>query len=112
MVGHTGNYKAAIEAIEVLDECMGQLIQKCKESNISILITADHGNSDQMVYEDGTPHTSHTGAPVPFCIVHPSLENKKLEQKIDGPALMDVAPTVLTMMGIALPEEFTGRSVL
>jgi 2,3-bisphosphoglycerate-independent phosphoglycerate mutase len=111
MVGHTGNYKAAIEAIEVLDECMGQLIQKCKESNISILITADHGNSDQMVYEDGTPHTSHTGAPVPFCIVHPSLENKKLEQKIDGPALMDVAPTVLTMMGIDLPEEFTGRSV-
>ncbi len=111
MVGHTGKYDAAVKAIEVLDECMGRVIEKCKKNNIALLITADHGNSDQMVYEDGTPHTSHTGAPVPFCVVHPSLENMKFEQRVENPALMDVAPTILTMMGIALPKEFTGQSV-
>lgn len=111
MVGHTGKYEAAVKAIEVLDECMAKVIEKCNQNNVALLITADHGNSDQMVYEDGTPHTSHTGAPVPFCVVHPSIENKKFEQRVKDPALMDVAPTILTMMGIELPKEFTGQSV-
>ncbi|MCO4793160.1 MAG: 2,3-bisphosphoglycerate-independent phosphoglycerate mutase [Bacteriovoracaceae bacterium] len=111
MVGHTGNYQAAVEAIEALDKCMGEIIQKCESKNIALLVTADHGNSDQMVYEDGTPHTSHTGAPVPFCLVHPKLKNKSLKQKVEQPSLMDVAPTVLTMLGIDLPSEFTGKSI-
>src|SRR5690606_19624141 len=61
MVGHTGVYEAAIKAIEAVDACVGKLWEVCQRKGVTMAITADHGNSDQMVYEDGTPHTSHTG---------------------------------------------------
>lgn len=112
MVGHTGNYQASIKALETLDQCVKTLIDSAFQKDISVMITADHGNSDQMVYEDESPHTSHTGAPVPFCLLHPSLKNKK-DVKIgekDG-ALMDVSPTILYVMGLEFPPSFEGKSL-
>jgi 2,3-bisphosphoglycerate-independent phosphoglycerate mutase len=110
MVGHTGNYEAAVKAIEVLDLCVGRLKKVCAEKNILMLLCADHGNSDQMTYEDGSPHTSHTGAPVPFSAFHPLLKNEKIKTYNDK-ALMDVATTVLHGMGIEKPKEFTGETI-
>ncbi|MDH5581036.1 MAG: 2,3-bisphosphoglycerate-independent phosphoglycerate mutase, partial [Bdellovibrionales bacterium] len=107
MVGHTGNYEAAKKCIEVLDECVGELIKKCDENSISFLLTADHGNSDQMVHPDGSPHTAHTKAKVPCCLFHPKLKGVKLKS-IEGGALKDVAPTLLSMMGVPIPPQFEG----
>ncbi|MFN8370285.1 MAG: 2,3-bisphosphoglycerate-independent phosphoglycerate mutase [Bacteriovoracaceae bacterium] len=111
MVGHTGNYEAAVKAIEALDNCVGQLMKKCEENGIAVIVTSDHGNSDQMKYEDGTPHTSHTDAVVPFCVFHSKLKNVSLKAANSNQALKDVAPTVLQLLGMNNPEAFTGRSV-
>lgn len=111
MVGHTGKYEAAIKAIETLDQCVGELMDKCEEQNITLLLTADHGNSDMMVYPDGKPHTSHTGAPVPFCVFHPSLKGQKVETNGDDFALMDVSPTILSVLGIEQAPTFVGQPI-
>ncbi|GAB4421192.1 MAG: 2,3-bisphosphoglycerate-independent phosphoglycerate mutase [Bacteriovoracaceae bacterium] len=111
MVGHTGNYNAAVEAVQILDECLAKLAKKCAEKNILMMITADHGNCDQMVYPDGVPHTSHTGAPVPFCIVHPKLKDKKIPLSEGHLALKDVASTVLYSLGITIPNNFEGSPI-
>ncbi|MGZ3787507.1 MAG: 2,3-bisphosphoglycerate-independent phosphoglycerate mutase [Bacteriovorax sp.] len=111
MVGHTGNFDAAVKAIEVLDECVGSLMKKCEEEGITMLVTADHGNSDQMVYENGDIHTSHTEAPVPFVIFDPRLKNEKREVNSLNPGLKDVAPTVLDIMGIPQAPNFEGVSI-
>lgn len=111
MVGHTGNYEAAKKAIEVLDSCVNKLADKALELGIAMMITADHGNSDEMVYSDGSPHTSHTKAPVPFCILHPNLKGKELEIGGIDLALKDVAPTMLYTMGIEKPDTMTGNSI-
>lgn len=111
MVGHTGDYTAAIKAVETVDECIGKLYEVCQKENITMLITADHGNSDQMVHEDGSPHTAHTQAPVPFCLIHPKFKDQKINLRVEHPALMDVAPTVLTLMGIDYPPSFQGQSI-
>ena len=107
MVGHTGNYEAAKQCIEVLDECVGRLLEKCEEKSIPLLLTADHGNSDQMVHSDGSPHTAHTKAMVPCCLFHPKLKGVKLKSIKEG-ALKDIAPTLLTILGIPLPPQFEG----
>jgi len=107
MVGHTGNYEAAKRCIEVLDECVSELVKKCEEKSISFLLTADHGNSDQMVHPDGSPHTAHTKAEVPCCLFHPKLKGVKLKSIEEG-ALKDVAPTLLSMMGVPIPSQFEG----
>lgn len=111
MVGHTGNYQAAVKAIEYLDQCVERLRVQCEKHNITMFITADHGNSDQMVYEDGTAHTSHTGAPVPFCAVHKSLKGATLEQTNKSSSLKDVAPTICHSLGIKKAKDFTGDSI-
>ncbi len=111
MVGHTGNYSAAVKAVEVLDKCVGELMKKCEEQNVTMLLTADHGNSDVMVYPDGKPHTSHTGAPVPFCVFHPSLKNQNLETNGSDFALMDVSPTILKVLGIDQAPTFVGKPI-
>jgi 2,3-bisphosphoglycerate-independent phosphoglycerate mutase len=111
MVGHTGKYEAAVKAIETLDLCLGKLVEKCAEKDISVIITADHGNSDQMEYDNGTPHTSHTGSPVPFCLIHPKLKGTTLKLNGKDHALMNVAPTVLHVMGLEYPKSFVGQSV-
>lgn len=110
MVGHTGDYAASLKAVEAVDKCIGELSEFCLKNNIAMMITADHGNCDQMVYEDGSPHTSHTGVPVPFALVHPQLKDKKLTS-LDGGALMDVAPTILAILGIEYPPTFKGHAI-
>ncbi len=100
MVGHTGNYEAAIKAIEALDKCVASLMKKCEAEGVTMLLTADHGNADQMCYENGDIHTSHTDSPVPFVIFDPRLKNKKIEFDKSMEALKDIAPMVLDMMGI------------
>lgn len=110
MVGHTGDYEATVKAVEAVDQCIGKLSVYCLENQIAMLITADHGNSDQMVYEDGSPHTSHTGAPVPLALIHPKLRDKKLTP-LEGGALRDVGPTVLDILGLDYPPTFEGRSL-
>jgi 2,3-bisphosphoglycerate-independent phosphoglycerate mutase len=110
MVGHTGNYEAAVKAVESLDECIGKLKKKCAEKNICLVLTADHGNSDQMIYEDGSPHTSHTESPVPFTVFHPKLKNSTLKSTGDF-ALCDVSPTMLKIIGEQIPSYFTGKPI-
>lgn len=112
MVGHTGNYQAAVKAIEVLDECVGRILKVCEQENISMLLTADHGNSDQMVYENGEPHTSHTGSPCPLSLFHPSLKGRKDTLHPGDFALKDLAPSVLHLLGIEAPASFTGKSLI
>lgn len=113
MVGHTGNYEAAVKAIEFVDKCLGRILKKCEEEKVTLLLTADHGNSDQMVYENGSAHTSHTGSRVPFIVYHKDLENQQLE--LSNPdqnyALKDVGPTVLYSLGIQIPKLYTGTNI-
>ncbi|WP_164848318.1 2,3-bisphosphoglycerate-independent phosphoglycerate mutase [Halobacteriovorax sp. HLS] len=111
MVGHTGNFEAAVKAVETLDKCVEKLLEKCEKENVTLLLTADHGNSDQMAYEDGSPHTSHTNSLVPFCVFHPSL--KECDYKINPGehALMDVSPTILYVMGKEIPSYFSGKNI-
>lgn len=111
MVGHTGKYLPALKAVETLDQCLKLLYEKCQQENILMFVTADHGNCDEMVYKDGSPHTSHTGAPVPFCAIHPKLLNQKLTVTHDERALKDVAPTVLHGLNIEYPKTFEGHTI-
>ncbi|RLA63983.1 MAG: 2,3-bisphosphoglycerate-independent phosphoglycerate mutase [Epsilonproteobacteria bacterium] len=111
MVGHTGNYKAAVSSIETLDHCIGQLMKKCEEKDIALVLTSDHGNSDQMAHHDGTPHTAHTTALVPFSLFHKSLKNKILQLEEGDLALQDVAPTILELMDLPIPNIFSGKPI-
>ena len=108
MVGHTGSIDATVKALEAIDECVQRVVEAITEKNGVLLITADHGNSEQMIdYETGEPHTAHTTNPVPLAIVGmPSI--KKLKEG----RLADLAPTMLDIMGLEKPEEMTGESLL
>ena len=108
MVGHTGVLSAAIKAIEVVDECMGKVVDAVESMHGNLFILADHGNADIMIDEKtGEPYTAHTTKPVPFILV--SDEKHKLRE---GGCLADVAPTLLELMGIPQPKEMTGKSLL
>lgn len=113
MVGHTGNFEAAIKAVETVDQCLGKLYKKCEEQNVTMILTADHGNADQMTYDEGGVHTSHSDSDAPFCVVHPKLKDQNImvnsENKIK--ALKDVAPTVLKILNIPKPQNFSGNSI-
>lgn len=111
MVGHTGNFEAAVKAIEALDQCLEKLVTKAFALDMGLLITADHGNSDQMVYEDGSPHTSHTDAPVPFAVIAKELLDQPLKPKSGEFALRDVAPTLLYTLGIEKPNNMQGTNI-
>ena len=112
MVGHTGNYEAAVSAVEAVDSCIGELVQICHGKDMSVLITADHGNADQMIHEDGTPHTAHSGAKVPFIVTHPSLKEKAFSENSNSTrSLQDVAPTVVEVLGLDMPKSFEGKPV-
>lgn len=107
MVGHTGNLEAAIKAIETVDECVGKVVEAVKNQQGVLLITADHGNAEQMVdYKTGEPHTAHTTNPVPLILV--GMENAKLKQG----RLADLAPTMLSIMNLEKPQEMTGESLI
>ena len=108
MVGHTGNIEAAIKAVETIDECVGRVANAILEKNGVLLITADHGNSEQMIdYSTGEPCTSHTTNPVPLVLVGYDKDVKLKEGK-----LADLAPTMLEIMGLGKPEEMTGESLI
>lgn len=112
MVGHTGNYPAAIKAMEYIDYCLEQLENKCAQNKISMLLTADHGNCDEMAYPDGSAQTSHSKAPVPFVLLHPDLKNQTLSILPENKAaLKDVAPTILYLLGLEKPADFTGETI-
>ena len=107
MVGHTGNIDAAVKALEVLDGCVKEVVDAVKSVGGTLLITADHGNSEQMVdYVTGEPYTAHTTNPVPLIVI--GQGNKKVKEG----KLADLAPTMLEIMGIEKPAEMTGESLL
>lgn len=110
MVGHTGVLQAAIQAVETVDQCVGQIIEATLAAGGSLIVTADHGNCEQMTDpETGGPHTAHTTFDVPLIVVEAGIEGKLLRE---GGRLADIAPTVLTLMGLPIPAEMTGESLL
>lgn len=109
MVGHTGIEAAAIKAVETVDACAGRVVAKVREKGGAVLITADHGNAEQMQDDNGEPFTAHTTNPVRLILVDDSRKGVKLRE---GGRLADVAPTMLKMLGIAQPSEMTGESLV
>ena len=110
MVGHTGVLEAAIKAIEAVDECMGKVIDKILLYNGTVLVTADHGNAEQMWdFKTNSPHTAHTTNMVPFIVISNELKNVKLRE---GSKLCDIAPTFLKLWGWNQPEEMDGESTI
>jgi 2,3-bisphosphoglycerate-independent phosphoglycerate mutase len=107
MVGHTGVIEAAVEAIETVDECLGQIVAAVGEVGGVCVVTADHGNADHMLEPDGSPNTAHSLNPVPLIVTAAGLSLRS-----EGGILADVAPTVLELLGISQPAEMTGRSLL
>ncbi|MEN8256440.1 MAG: 2,3-bisphosphoglycerate-independent phosphoglycerate mutase [Thermodesulfobacteriota bacterium] len=109
MVGHTGIQQAAIAACETVDSCLGKLVNKVQELSGSVLITADHGNSDKMYDPKAKePYTAHTLNPVPFILVNDVLRGKELH---NGGALKDIAPTILRLLDLNVPAEMEGESL-
>jgi 2,3-bisphosphoglycerate-independent phosphoglycerate mutase len=111
MVGHTGSFDAAVKAVETVDKCLGEIVSAVRDRNGALVVTADHGNSDQMIdYKTKEPHTFHTTHPVPLFIVGDN-DIKSFTLRNDG-ALCDIAPTVCELLGIPVAEEMTGVSLI
>lgn len=109
MVGHTGVMEAAVKAIEVVDECLGKISDKILEKEGTLFITADHGNAETMIdFSTGNPFTAHTTDPVPFIWVANNTEGRTLQEG----KLADIAPTMLTVMGLDVPEEMSGKTLI
>ena len=109
MVGHTGVIPAAVKAVGTVDECVKKVTDKILEMGGSALLTADHGNADKLLSEDGSPFTAHTTNPVPVVLVSEKYKDVKL--RTDG-VLADLAPTLLEIMGLPVPKEMTGKSLI
>jgi len=107
MVGHTGIWEAAIKAVETVDNCVGQIVTAGLENGYTTFLTADHGNSDYMINEDGSPNTAHTMNPVPFFII-----DNEFKGRVKSGKLGDIAPTILTMMKLPIPKEMTGEILI
>lgn len=107
MVGHTGVLEAAIKAVETLDNCLSKLIPIILKKGGTVFLTSDHGNAEQMTEENGNPHTAHTTNPVPFIFI-----TSGSTLKVKNGILADIAPTILSYMGIKKPLEMTGESLL
>jgi 2,3-bisphosphoglycerate-independent phosphoglycerate mutase len=105
MVGHTGSIPAAITAIETVDRCLGEVVEAVQATGGVLIVTADHGNADEMLEEDGSPDTAHSLNPVPLVVTAAGLE-------LHEGVLADVAPTVLQILGIEQPAAMTGRSLI
>ncbi len=110
MVGHTGVVEAAVKAVEAVDDGVGKVLDAVREAGGVAFVTADHGNADRMIAEDGSPFTAHTTAPVPFAFFDAAGIGKTLVRE-EG-ALCDIAPTLLDAIGVPAPAEMTGRSLL
>ncbi|HRO42360.1 MAG TPA: 2,3-bisphosphoglycerate-independent phosphoglycerate mutase [Flavipsychrobacter sp.] len=107
MVGHTGVWEAAIKAAETVDECVSRIVPLALEKGYTIFLTADHGNSDYLINEDGTPNTAHTLNPVPLFVISEGYNGKLKSGK-----LADIAPTILSYMGITIPAAMTGEILM
>jgi 2,3-bisphosphoglycerate-independent phosphoglycerate mutase len=107
MVGHTGVFAAVVKAVETVDKCVEQLVTAALENNYTVFLTADHGNADYMINPDGSPNTAHSMNPVPFFII-----DKEWNGNIKTGKLGDLAPTILTVMGIPIPKEMTGHVLI
>lgn len=107
MVGHTGVWNAVIKAVETVDECVSRIIPLALEKGYAVFLTADHGNADYLVNEDGTPNTAHTLNPVPLFLI-----SNDFKGSIRPGKLADIAPTILHYMGIAVPPEMTGENLM
>jgi 2,3-bisphosphoglycerate-independent phosphoglycerate mutase len=103
MVGHTGVVDAIIKAVTTVDDCTGEVVRAARAKGYDVMIISDHGNADKAINDDGTPNTAHSLNPVPCILV--TSDYKSLKEGI----LADVAPTLLTIMGIAIPKEMTGK---
>lgn len=108
MVGHTGVFEAAVKAVETVDTGMGKVVEAVRKKGGIVMVTADHGNADQMREPDGKPFTAHTTNPVPFVLIDDDYKGSLRESGV----LADVAPTMLEFLGIAQPPEMTGNSLL
>jgi 2,3-bisphosphoglycerate-independent phosphoglycerate mutase len=106
MVGHTGVIPAAVTAIETVDACLGDVVETVTASGGALIVTADHGNADNMLEPDGSPNTAHSLNPVPVIVTAPGLGLRS------GGILADVAPTLLAVLGIEQPAAMTGRSLI
>lgn len=107
MVGHTGVFAAAIKAVETVDACVNRLVTAALAHGYTVLLTADHGNADFMINEDGSPNTAHTLNPVPLFII-----DKEWKGTVKPGKLGDIAPTILTLMGLPVPPEMTGNILI
>jgi 2,3-bisphosphoglycerate-independent phosphoglycerate mutase len=106
MVGHTGVIEAAVKAVETVDECLGRVLEAVREREGTAVVTADHGNCDEMLEEDGSPDTAHSLNPVPFIVTREGV-------RLDGPGILaDVAPTILALMNLDKPAAMSGRSLI
>ena len=107
MVGHTGVWEAAIKAVETVDKCVERVVTAALKQDYAIFLTADHGNADYMINEDGSPNTAHTLNPVPLFII-----DNEFRGIVKSGKLADIAPTILTMMKIPIPSQMTGEVLI
>ena len=107
MVGHTGVFSAVVKAVETVDACVEKVVTAGLQNGYTIFLTADHGNADFMINEDGSPNTAHTTNLVPFFII-----DKEWKGPIKAGKLGDLAPTILTMMGLPIPKEMSGNVLI
>ena len=108
MVGHTGVMDAAVKAVKAVDECVGKVVDALVKKGGKAIVTADHGNADKMVDEEGKPFTPHSTNPVPAIVIDPTCPKHELRE---GGRLCDLCPTMLKMMGMPQPKEMTGESL-
>jgi 2,3-bisphosphoglycerate-independent phosphoglycerate mutase len=106
MVGHTGVFSAVVKAAETVNGCVEKVTREALANDYTVLITADHGNADYMINEDGSPNTAHSKNPVPFFLV-----DNNFKPTLRAGKLADIAPTVLKLMGIEKPNEMTGEEL-
>ena len=107
MVGHTAVHDACVKAVETVDACVGKIVDWCEENDATLIVTADHGNAEEILDAKGNPMTAHTTNLVPFCINRVGLKLKK-----EGGKLADIAPTMLELLGAKKPSEMTGESLI
>jgi 2,3-bisphosphoglycerate-independent phosphoglycerate mutase len=107
MVGHTGVFSAAVKAVEMVDKCVERVVTAALEQDYAIFLTADHGNADYMINEDGTPNTAHTMNPVPLFLIDRSWKGSLKPGKLG-----DIAPAILTLMGLPIPAQMTGEVLI
>ena len=106
MVGHTGSIPATVKAVETVDRCLGEVVAAVERAGGVALVTADHGNAEQMLEADGeSPHTAHTTNPVPLIVTDPDVTLR------DGGELSDLVPTVLGFLGLKQPLQMTGKAL-